>query len=182
MMVSLDGYFEGPNHDLSWHNVDREFNAFATSQTKNVDLLLFGRKTYDLMASYWPTEYARKNDAVVAKLMNNTPKIVFSKKLKKVRKIPYWENVGLVNKNVFGKIKKLKTQKGGSIAIFGSNAFAVGLIENKLLDEVRIMLNPVVIGGGTRLFDSLRGGLKFKLLRTKKFKSGNVLNVYEPKY
>ena len=180
MMVSLDGYFEGPDHDLSWHNVDSEFNAFATSQTKSVDLLLFGRRTYELMASFWPTEYARKNDAVVAKLMNTTPKIVFSKTLNKLQKIPYWENVQLVNKNVFKKIKELKNIKGGEIGIFGSNNLAVSLIENDLVDEFRIMINPIAIGEGTPLFFGMKKRLKLKLLNSREFKNGNALLYYEP--
>lgn len=180
MMLSLDGYFEGPNHDLSWHNVDPEFNAFATSQTKNVDLLFFGRKTYDLMAGYWPTEYARKNDSVVAKLMNTTPKIVFSKNLNKLQKIPYWENAELVNKNVFKRIKALKNLKGGEIGIFGSNNLTVDLIKENLVDEFRIMVNPVVIGRGTVLFKGLKKRFNLKLIKNKAFKSGNVLLVYKP--
>lgn len=181
MMVSLDGYFEGPDHDLSWHNVDSEFNAFASSQTKSVDLLIFGRKTYDLMVSYWPTEDARKNDAVVAKLMNTTPKIVFSKTLKKVQKIPYWENVKLVNKNVFKKIKELKNIKGGDIGIFGSNNLTVSLIEKDLIDEFRIMINPVALSKGTPLFFGIKKMLKLELLKSRDFKNGNVLLYYKPK-
>jgi dihydrofolate reductase len=72
MMVSLDGYSEGSNQELDWHNVDAEFNEFAIEQTKGVDLLLFGRKTYELMANYWPTESAKRNDPIVAELMNST--------------------------------------------------------------------------------------------------------------
>lgn len=181
MMVSLDGYFEGPNHDLSWHNVDLEFNAFATSQTKGVDLLLFGRKTYELMASYWPTEYARKNDAAVAKLMNITPKIVFSKTLKKVQEIPYWENVELVNKNVLEKVKRLKNIKGADIGIFGSNNLTVSLMGMDLIDEFRIMINPVAIGKGTPLFSGIKKKLELRLLKSREFKNGNVLLYYEPK-
>src|SRR5260370_25415435 len=95
MMVSLDGYFEGENHDLSWHNVDAEFNEYAIEQTKNVDTLLFGRRTYELMRDFWSTEHVRKTDPIVAKLMNETPKFVFSKKLKKVEETKYWKHVKL---------------------------------------------------------------------------------------
>src|SRR5579872_1265701 len=92
MMVSLDGYFEGPNHDLSWHNVDEEFNKFAIAQTKNVGTLLFGRRTYELMRDFWPTEEARKTDPIVANQMNTTPKIVFSRTLKEAEETKYWKN------------------------------------------------------------------------------------------
>src|SRR5690348_8963282 len=93
MMISLDGYIEGENHDLSWHNVDEEFNTFAIPQTQSVETLLFGRKTYELMRDYWPTESARTTDPVVAHLMNTTPKIVFSHSLKKVEETKYWKHV-----------------------------------------------------------------------------------------
>jgi dihydrofolate reductase len=78
MMVSLDGYYEGPDGDISWHNVDDEFNGIAVQQTNQVDTLLFGRKTYEGMADYWPSEAAISADPIVAGLMNSLPKIVVS--------------------------------------------------------------------------------------------------------
>src|ERR1700722_10235362 len=79
MMTSADGFFEGPNHELNWHNVDEEFLTFAAQQLREADMLLFGKRTYDMMAAYWPTEEVIKNDPVVASLMNSMPKLVFSK-------------------------------------------------------------------------------------------------------
>jgi dihydrofolate reductase len=73
-MVSLDGFFEGPNHDINWHLVDDEFNQFAIEQTGTVETILFGRVTYELMASYWPTPAAQADDPIVADLMNSLPK------------------------------------------------------------------------------------------------------------
>lgn len=92
MMVSLDGFFEGPNHEIDWHNVDGEFNEFAIEQAKDVGTMLFGRRTYELMASYWPTESAKKDDPVVAELMNSTPKNCLSRTLEKAE----WNNTRLV--------------------------------------------------------------------------------------
>src|SRR5205085_11643140 len=88
MMVTLDGFFEGPNQEIDWHNVDEEFNEFAIDQLDDVDTLLFGRVTYQLMASYWPTQSAKENDPIVADKMNTVPKIVFSKTLDKAE----WNN------------------------------------------------------------------------------------------
>ena len=82
-MVSLDGYVEGPKGELDWHNVDEEFNEFAIDQLNSVDVLLFGRVTYQMMESYWPTQEAIKNDPFVAGHMNTKPKIVFSRTLEK---------------------------------------------------------------------------------------------------
>lgn len=185
MMVSLDGYFEGPKHDLSWHNVDEEFNEFAIEQTKNVDTLLFGRKTYELMRDFWPTAHARKTDPIIAKLMNTTPKIVFSRTLRRVEETEHWQNVRLVKNNVAQEIKKLKdnppTGGGGDLAVYGSNNLCVSLIQMSFLDEIRIMVNPVVIGDGTPLFKGLKDKLNLKLLKTKTFNSGNVLLCYLPR-
>jgi dihydrofolate reductase len=176
MMVSLDGFFEGPDGDISWHNVDEEFNEFAVQQISEVDTLLFGRKTYQGMASYWPTEVAKRNDPIVAGLMNSIPKIVVSKTLEAVD----WENTRLVKENVTEEISKLKRQAGKDIAIFGSANLTVTLTEAGLVDEYRVMVNPVALGDGKSLFNGLNHKLNLKLLKTKPFKSGNVLLYYEP--
>ena len=77
MMVSLDGYFEGPDKELDWHLVDDEFNDYADDLLNSVDTLLFGRVTYQLMESYWPTPAAKTDDPIIAEKMNSLPKIVF---------------------------------------------------------------------------------------------------------
>ena len=174
MMVSLDGYFEGPDHELDWHNVDPEFNKFATSQLKEVDLLLFGRRTYELMANYWPTVDAKKDDPSVARLMNEIPKIVFSKTLKSIN----WQNTRLVTENAVNIVSKLKEQTGKEIGIFGSSDLSVSFLEAGLLDELRIMANPVVLGRGKPLLQGLKTRIKLSLTEEKKFGSGNVLLYY----
>lgn len=180
MMVSLDGYIEGPDHDLSWHNVDEEFNNFAISQLNETDTILFGRKTYELMESFWPTEQGIKDDPVVAEKMNFTPKIVFSKTLEKVEEKENWKNVKLIKDGVKEEIEKLKRKQGKNIAVLGSNNFCITLLELGILDEVRIMLNPVVIGKGTPLFEGISKRVEFKLTKTRNFKSGNILLYYQP--
>ncbi len=180
MMVSLDGFFEGLNHDLSWHNVDAEFDEFAIRQTRGADILLFGRKTYELMAGFWPTEHARETDPIVARLMNTKPKIVFSKTLTKVEEKANWKNIRLIKKNIVEEIKKLKKQTGKDLAIYGSNNLTVSLIDKGLVDEFRIMVNPVVLGRGNLLFTDIKGKLDLKLIKTKTFSSGNVLLYYQP--
>ena len=176
MMVSLDGFFEGPNHEIDWHNVDGEFNEFAIEQAKDVGTILFGRRTYELMASYWPTESAMKDDPVVAGMMNNTPKIVFSRTLAEAE----WNNTRLVKGNVGEEVSKLKRMPGKDVAIFGSSDLAVSLAKDGLIDEFRIMVNPVVLGGGKRLFEGMEDKLSLKLVKTRTFKSGNVLLYYQP--
>jgi dihydrofolate reductase len=177
MLTSLDGYFEGPDRDINWHNVDDEFNEFAVQQTGEFGALLFGRVTYELMASYWPTELAKRDDPIIAGLMNNLPKIVFSKTLEKVE----WENTRLVKDNFVEAISNLKQEMGKDIAIFGSSDLAVTLIKHGLVDEFRIMVNPVILGDGKPLFQGINEKLELKLIKTRTFKSGNVLLYYEQK-
>jgi dihydrofolate reductase len=176
MLVSLDGFFEGPNHEIDWHNVDEEFNEFAIRQLDDVDMLLFGRVTYQMMAAYWPTPVAIESDPIVAGKMNNTAKIVVSRTLERAE----WSHTRLVREHAADEIAKLKQQPGKDLAIFGSSDLTVSLMQAGLVDEFRIMVNPVVLGGGKRLFEGLHDRAKLKLLRTRTFKSGNVLLYYRP--
>jgi len=181
MMVSVDGYFEGENHNIDWHNVDGEFNEYAIAQTDKVGTFLFGRRTYELMASYWQTESARKGDPIVAQQMNETPKIVFSKSMERLTDIPYWKNVTLVHEIDVEQIKKLKEMSNKDIGIYGSNNLCVNLIQLGLVDELRIMVNPVALGKGSQLLTGLNKQIKLELTDTKIFKSGNVLLFYKVK-
>jgi len=179
MMVSLDGYYEGQNGDISWHNAaNDEFNDFAVQQTSEADILLFGRKTYELMESYWPTEAAKRDDPTVAGLMNNLPKIVVSRSLDSVG----WENTRLIKENVGEEISTLKGQPGKDIAILGSSELTVALTKMMLVDEYRIMVNPVILGDGKSLFKGLANNLKLKFITSRTFSSGNVLLYYHPEY
>jgi dihydrofolate reductase len=175
-LTSLDGYFEGPNRDINWHNVDEEFNEFAVQQTGEFGALLFGRVTYELMAGYWPTESAKRDDPIIAELMNSLPKFVFSKTLKKAE----WSNTKLVKDGFVDEVSKLKQQSGKDIAIFGSSDLAVTLIDQGLINEYRIMINPIVLGDGKSLFNGIQNKLDLKLMKTRTFGNGNVLLYYVP--
>ena len=175
-MVTLDGFFAGPNGEIDWHNVDAEFNEFAIDQLNSADGLIFGRVTYQGMASYWPTPTAIANDPIVTGKMNNIPKIVFSKTLEKVE----WNNTRLVKGNLVDEISKLKQQPGKDWFIFGSANLAAIFTKNGLIDEYRIMVNPVVIGSGEPLFKGITATLKLNLIKVRTFHSGNVLLYYQP--
>ncbi len=175
MMVSLDGYFEGLNHELNWHNVDREFNDFAVEQLKDVDILLFGWRTYELMANWWPTDLGEQADPMTAGLMNTLPKIVFSRQ----PRIVEWQNTRLMTENIAAEIRKLKNQPGKNIAIFGSSNLCVSFIEMGLIDEFRIMINPVILGEGHTLFNGVHKKLPLKLEKIRRFDSGNILLYYQ---
>jgi dihydrofolate reductase len=175
-MVTLDGFFEGPNGEIDWHNADEEFNEFAVDQVKSADGLIFGRVTYELMASYWPTPAAQADDPMVAEKMNTMPKIVFSRTLDKVE----WNNTRLVKGDAVKEISELKQQPGKDLLIFGSADLASSLTKHSLIDEYRIMVNPVVLGKGKPLFKDVKEKLNLRLLKTKTFGNGNVLLYYEP--
>lgn len=183
MSISLDGFFEGPNHDLSWINVDDEFDKFAIEMLKETDLFLWGRRIYQLMEGYWPKAVedpnTSKDDLEVAGLMNNTSKIVFSRTLDRVEEHENWKNVRLVKEFNSDEIKRLKEQTGESIGVGGSG-LAVSSIKAGLIDEFRFMVNPIVIGAGTPIFKGLDSKLKLELINTRAFRSGNVLLYYKP--
>ena len=178
MMVSLDGYFEGPNKEIDWHVVDAEFNEYAVDLLNSADALLFGRVTYELMASYWPSPSATTDDPIIADKMNNLPKVVFSRTLDKVD----WKNSRLVKENIAEEVSKLKQQPGKDLAVFGSSNLALTLVQHGLIDEYRIIVNPVVLGNGHPLFKGLKERLNLRLLKTKTFQSGNVMLFYQPNH
>lgn len=169
MMVTLDGYHESVNHDISWHNAaNAEFQEFADAQLDTADTLVFGRRTYDMMASYWPDE-----DDSTARRMNKFRKVVFTHS-------PIDDNwqPTEASDNIVEKMNALKAEDGKDIAVLGSNNLGVSLLREGLLDEIRIMVNPVVIGKGTPLFDGTdRHDLK--LIDTRTFDNGNVLLTYK---
>lgn len=176
MMVSIDGYFEGKNKEIDWHNVDPEFNKYAYEFLNTIDTLVFGRNTYEMMVKYWPTEAAYKNSPYVAERMNRIRKLVFSSTLEKAE----WNNTRIVKSNIADEIARQKLRQCKDLAIFGSSDLALALIPSGLINEYRIIVNPVVIGEGKPLFSGIDSRLRLKLLYTKTFKSGNVLISYVP--
>lgn len=173
-MVSLDGFFEGPNRDINWHTVDDEFNDFAVKQLDAVDTLVFGRVTYELMASYWPTPAALEDDPLVARRMNEAAKIVVSRTLSTAE----WANTRVVQGDVAGAIADLKRQPGQEIAIFGSAKLAASLFPMGFIDELRLMVSPILLGSGTPLFQGYPEIASLELTDSRVFGNGNVLLVY----
>jgi dihydrofolate reductase len=174
--MTLDGFFEGVQQDLSWHNVDEEFNEFAAEQLTTIGVILFGRVTYQGMASYWPTPFAIDDDPVVTAQMNRLSKIVVSRTLDKAE----WNNTRLITDNLAEEIVKLKQQPGKDLAIFGSANLTASLVRMGLVDELRVMVNPVILGQGTPLFNGITEKIKLNLVQTRMFRNGNVLLYYQP--
>jgi dihydrofolate reductase len=174
MMVSLDGYFEGEGHDLSWHTVDDEFNEFVHGQLRDTGAILFGKRTYQMMAAFWPTLQGQAVDKETADAMNAVPKYVASHEPFETK----WNNTTVLSGDVAGEVSKLKSESGKDVAILGSNMLCVSLMEKGLVDEFRVMVNPRAIIKGTPLFAGLERPMRFKLLDSRIFKGGNVLNRY----
>ena len=175
MMTSADGYHADPGQALDWHNVDQEFSQFALAQLREAGTLVFGRVTYEGMAAFWPTPAGEESDPEVAKAMNTTPKIVISRTLPQAT----WAGTRIISNHAEEELARLKQQPGQDIVIPGSSTLTAGLLQTGLLDELRIMVNPVVLGQGRSLFAGA-GRTSLKLLKTRQFTSGNVLLYYQP--
>ncbi len=177
--VSLDGYFVDAHGDMSWaHADDPESRAFAAENASGggEGEFLFGRVTYDLMARYWPTPLARQNDPVVAEAMNARPKIVFSRTLEH----PSWANTRVVKGDVAAEVRKMKSQPGGDMVIFGSGTIISPLAQVGLIDEYQLVVNPIVLGAGRSMFEGVKEKLALRLIRSRVFGNGNVFLCYEP--
>ena len=177
--VALDGYFTGVDGDFSWAHTgsdDAEFNAFVADNASGGGQLLLGRITYELMASYWPTPNAIKNDPIVAEGMNSMPKVVFSRTLDKAS----WSNTKLVKGDIAAEIRKMKQEPGKGMAILGSGSIVSQLAPHGLIDEYQVVLNPVVLGQGRTMFDGVKEKLNLRLRTTRAFRNGKVYLCYEP--
>ena len=175
MIMSADGYHADPGRALGWQTIDEEFSQFALAQLREAGTLLFGRVTYEGMAAFWPTPAGEESDPEVAKAMNTVPKIVISRTLAQAT----WAGTQVVSTDAEQELARLKQRPGKDIVIPGSSTLTAGLLQTGLLDELRIMVNPVILGQGRSLFAGA-GKTSLKLLKTQRFTSGNVLLYYQP--
>jgi dihydrofolate reductase len=176
MVVTLDGYYEGPNGEFDWPNVDDEFYEFSIDQLNDIDILVFGRATYEVMADYWPTPAAHEESPAIAARMNTISKVAVSTTLDSAD----WQNTSLVNGNAAEAISELKRQPGKYLAIFGSPQLTASLLEQGLVDELRVMVHPILLGAGKSLFRTLSDRVPLELRQTRTFESGNVMLTYRP--
>ena len=177
--VSLDGYFTGNNGDFSWAhsgNDDPEYLAFVAENAGGEGELLFGRVTYDLMASYWPTPMASHNDPKVAEGMNRMRKVVFSKTLDTAS----WNNTQLVKGDLVAAVRKMKEAPGPDMTILGSGTIIAQLAPAGVIDEYHLMLDPVILGSGRTMFEGTPEKLNLNLTKTRVFKNGKAHLIYQP--
>jgi len=143
-----------------------------------MDTLLFGRVTYQMMASYWPMPHALESDPETARRMNDLPKIVFSKTLTTVD----WNNSRLVKNDMVAETKRLKQSNGSgkNMVILGSGSLVSEFSNLGLIDEYRIIVSPILIGDGTLMFRRISRRIPLKLVRTQVLGSGVVILYYHP--
>ena len=170
MNMSLDGMIAGPNGEMDWMLWNDELDKFAEEILDSSDTILLGRKTAKEFLDYWPedkSEFARK--------INEYPKIVFSKTMTSIESKS--TNVSIINDNILEEVTKMKEQPGKNIVLYGGAGIVQSLAKLDLIDEYRLVLNPVVLGSGTPLFKNDK--FKMKLLKTEMTKIGCVILYYE---
>lgn len=174
--VTLNGFYKGDNEDISWHRHGAEESKYSEDMLAMDNILLFGRKTYEQMAGFWPTDAARDMFPKVAAGMNKAEKIVFSKNASFLLN---WENTTLYSENIAEKVKALKSSSSKDMAILGSGSIINLFTEARLIDEYQIMIDPVILGSGTQIFGGIKQALNLKLTQHKVFASGVILLYYK---
>jgi len=176
MQVSLDGFFEGPNQDLSWHMVDDELHRHFNEQLAAMGAFLDGRVTYELMAAFWPTADSDPDSnasmAEFARIWRDMPKIVYSRTLTTAG----W-NTTVVPEVVVDEVQALKSQPGGDLALGGAN-LADTFRRYGLIDEYWLYIHPVLVGQGNPLFKSSDSTAQLRLLEARSFGNGVTLLRY----
>jgi dihydrofolate reductase len=179
--VSLDSFMSGPNCELDWHfeSWGPDLAQSFYEQLSSADTILLGRVTYCAMARYWPRKSLDLNfpreDIAFADMMNNHTKVVFTKTLAE----PAWVNSKFIRGDLRKEIKKLKSQPGKDIIIYGSGKLINSMVElGGLIDEFTLWVHPVILGEGKPLFNSLQHRLRMKLVKSHTFRSGVVMLDY----
>lgn len=173
--ITLDGLFAGPSGEIDFFKPQNEEMAkYAINQLVTTDTILFGRVTYEMMASYWTSASAPAEDPILIDKMNNLPKIVFSRTLERAE----WTNSRLIKDNIAEEIQKMKQQPGKNMVILGSGSIVSAFINLGLIDEYQLFVNPIVLGKGKPLFKGLNDRHGVTLTNTKTFSNGVVLLHY----
>lgn len=181
IQMSIDGYIAGPNGELDWlvWDWDDKLGQYVNQLTDPVDTILLGRKMAEGFISHWTNVINNPDDPTYAfgKKMIDTPKVVFTKTLKKSE----WENTDIATGDLTQEINKLKSQNDNDIIVYGGASFVSALIKNGLIDEFHLFVNPTVLGEGMTIFNNVNQRQTLTLVNTIPFDCGIVLLHYEPK-
>jgi len=175
--VTLDSYFTGKNGDMSWAYAgsdDPEFREFTAGNASGGGTLLLGRKTYEMMACYWPTPAAKKAYPAVAEGMDRLQKIVFSRTLERAD----WSNTTVARGDLATEVRRLKEGSGEGLVLLGSGSIVSQLTREGLIDEYQLVVTPVVLGEGRTMFDGLEKTLSLVLTKSRAFRNGKVFLCY----
>lgn len=175
--MTIDGFVAGPNGELDWMSFEKEEkNANRVNElTDSSDTILLGRKMTDGFINYWSSVEEDNEDYFFARKMIDIPKVVFSKTVTESK----WINTTVANGELVEEVEKLKNQDGKDIIVYGGASFVGSLIENDLIDEYHIFVNPVAIGEGLSIFGDSYSKLKLKLVKSESYPSGEVELFYE---
>ena len=173
MHVSLDGFVAGPNGELNWAKVDEEIFDHVGKRISQGDTALYGRVTYQLMESYWPTAAdkpnASKHDIQHSKWYSKVHKVVLSKTMKDTG----MNYTTIISNNLSERINEIKQLPGPEILLFGSPTATHSLIQLNLIDGFWLFVNPIILGQGIPLFTGIKEKINLKLLPvTRQFASG----------
>ncbi len=179
MNTSLDSFVAGPKGEMDWIHVDNEIFDFVATMTDKADTALYGRVTYEMMQSYWPTAGERpnasKHDKEHSAWYNKVSKIVLSKMISEKG----LDNTVVISDQLVDNINKIKKQDGKNIIIFGSPGASQSLLSQGLIDEFWLFVNPVILGQGIPLFKDVSEKTKLKLVESKTFSCGVIALHYE---
>ena len=157
---------------------DPEWTDYTKSNAKGDGIMLFGRKTYDMMRSSWPTPAATQMMPEVAQRMNSAQKIVFSRTLTEAT----WENTRLVSGDIVDAVRQLKNDPGPDMLLMGSGEIISQLTAARLVDQYQIVTVPVIIGSGRTMFDGVPETLELERVGSRNFTNGNIVNTYRSKH
>jgi len=175
--VSVDGYFTDASNDMSWAYdgaTDPEFAEFTAKNAEGGGALVFGRVTYQMMASWWPTPAAAQAMPEVAAGMNAMPKIVFSSSLERAD----WSGTTLIRTDPVAAMRKLKATAGPDMVILGSGKLVAALAGAGLVDEFQLVTVPLVLGAGRTIFDGIDGPRPMRLVEERTFRNGRIFARY----
>ena len=172
MHISLDGFVAGPNGEMDWIKVDEEIFDHVGKRISEGDTALYGRVTYQMMESYWPTAAdklaATRHDIEHSKWYSKVHKVVLSKTMKDAA----LTNTTIISDNLLNNINKIKQQPGKDILLFGSPTATHALMQLNLIDGYWLFVNPVILGQGIPLFTNIKDKIKLNLLTTRQFTCG----------
>lgn len=183
MSITVDGFVAGPNGNLDWMNSDMAMEdhkllQYMNSLVDSSDTILMGRKMTDGFVTYWTdvTKNPKSRDYAFAKKMVDTPKVVFTRTLDESR----WPNIILAKGDIVEEVNELKTRPGKDLLVYGGAGFVSSLINNDLIDEYHLLVNPVAIGGGMTIFSDLGRYVKLKQIDATPYQCGITVHDYLP--